>query len=333
MRKQDVVEKLLAGRRGSPRSSGDAFASSNIALCKYWGKRDEELNLPVTSSLSISLGRKGTYTQVTPTEGRDRLYINYDELVPDAPAARRVEDFLTLLRGGPDPALLVRTTSNIPMAAGLASSASAFAALVQALNVFFGWALDPRALSILARLGSGSASRSLFPGFVEWHAGGEPDGMDSYAEPLPHRWPSLRIGIFTVSRAAKPIGSRPAMLRTRETSRLYASWPAQAADDLEKVKTAIAAKNFPLLGETAETNALSMHATMISAWPPVLYWLPETVQTMRRIWSLREQGLPVYFTMDAGPNLKLLFEREREQEIRAQFPGLEIVDPWGRGDG
>lgn len=329
MTKQDIVNRLIDPPRQPAVESASAYAPVNIALCKYWGKRDEELNLPVTSSLSISLAGKGTETKVAlHDEPHDALSINGNEVSPTAKAAQRMSGFLDLFRGERQRSFRVETESNIPIAAGLASSASAFASLVKALNDLFGWALGGQSLSILARMGSGSACRSVYDGFVEWHVGVAEDGMDCFAEPLEQTWPALRLGLVTVSDAEKPIGSRAAMKRTRETCALYESWPVKVADDLICLKEAIRERDFERLGATAESNALAMHATMIATWPPVLYWLPESVATMHRIWELRDKGLPLYFTMDAGPNVKLLFEEAHAEEIVDTFPGAEIIVPF-----
>ncbi|MBS0636885.1 MAG: diphosphomevalonate decarboxylase, partial [Verrucomicrobia bacterium] len=281
-----------------------AFAPANIALIKYWGKRNNELNLPVTSSLSLSLD-KGTHTTVKfATE--DAVWLNGNRLGPDDAFTKRLLTFCDRFRDKNCP-LHIETVNEIPTAAGFASSSSGFAALVLALNELFGWNHDRKTLSILARLGSGSASRSLYSGFVEWHAGVRDDGLDSYSEPLNIEWPELQIGLVMISDKQKPIDSRMAMRRTVETSTLYKAWPEQVAKDLALMKEALNSKNFTLLGQTAETNALAMHATMAASVPSILYWQPETVATMHKIWQLRnKEGLNIYFTMDAGPNIKLL---------------------------
>jgi diphosphomevalonate decarboxylase len=214
---------------------------------------------------------------------------------------------------------------NIAVAAGFASSASGFAALVLALNNLFAWHLTKRELSILARLGSGSAARSLWLGFVEWHRGVNMNGMDSYAEPLPDCWPGLCIGLLTISEAEKAISSREAMQRTVNTSVLYNSWPEKVAQDLKAIKQAINEQDFGLLGRAAEANALTMHATMLSSWPPICYFLSDTMAAMQHIWALRHQGLSLYFTQDAGPNLKLLFLERDTEDVRQFFPSIEVV--------
>ena len=333
MNKSDVVRRILADRPSAPAEEAEASASANIALCKYWGKRDEELNLPVTSSLSVSLGSLGTRTRIALREGADEVTLNGEPVRPSAPFARRLCAFLDLFRPEKGTGFAVETENTIPTAAGLASSASGFAALVLALDRLMGWGLDARALSILARLGSGSASRSIASGFVEWHVGVRADGMDSFAEPLAETWPGLCIAALVVSDAQKPIGSREGMRHTRETSSLYAAWPEQVAADLRALREALRERDFAALGRTAEGNALAMHGTMLGARPPVCYWLPESLGAIHAVWQARAEGLPVYFTMDAGPNVKLLFEAQDEAAVRARFPGAEVAKPFGDSEG
>ena len=325
MNRQSFVNGLLKRAKGLPAARGTAFAPVNIALCKYWGKRDPELNLPVNSSLSVSLGELGTHTEVKFSKTVDRIELN------GKPASRefseRLSQYLDLFRGDGQ-FFDVRTKNNIPTAAGLASSASGFAALIKALNQLMGWDFNPRELSMLARLGSGSAARSLYDGFVVWHAGARADGMDSYAEPISAEWKNLRIGILEVSRARKKTGSTEGMNRTVETSELYESWPAQAQCDFDELRTAIAAQDFALLGKTAENNALAMHATMLAAWPPLCYWKPQSLTLMQKVWQAREDGLELYFTMDAGSNLKLLFLKENQAAVKELFPTVQIVTPF-----
>ena len=327
MKKIDVVRAILKNRMPiKPKlKSAQAFAPTNIALCKYWGKRNSELNLPVTSSLSISLGNKGAKMKFTVSD-QFAITLNGKIVELSSGFATRLLQFLQLFQIQQH--FNIRIETNIPIAAGLASSACGFAACVQALNKLFAWKLTDTELSILARLGSGSASRSCWQGFVEWYAGKQEDGMDSYAEPIEMTWPELRIGILLFSEAQKNISSREAMQRTVETSALYATWPQKVAADLIAVKRAIISRNFNLLGKTAESNAIAMHETMLHAWPPVNYFLPSTKMAMQHIWDLRAQGLPLYFTQDAGPNLKLLFLEKDSTIIQQNFPTIEIIQPF-----
>ncbi len=329
VKKIDIVRRILGERWGSvPQSlDGKAFAPTNIALCKYWGKRNQELNLPVTSSLSISLGKKGASVALKPiADTQDAVVLNGNAMNQESAFYKRLVHFLDLFRHANTTRLAVDIQSNIPVAAGLASSACGFASLVLALNELFAWRLTTADLSILARLGSGSASRSIWQGFVEWQAGERRDGMDSHGVLLDEIWPDLCIGLLIVSDNEKSISSREAMQRTVATSALYSAWPQKVADDLITLKQAIAHHDFELLGQAAESNAMTMHATMLSAWPAVSYAIPETVLAMQNVWRLRQQGLPLYFTQDAGPNIKLLFEKKNTDFVKSHFPHVEIIE-------
>ena len=323
------VKKILPGSGTLSKEQGTAYAPANIALCKYWGKRHAPLNLPVNSSLSISLGELGTHTVIRPCSGADQIRLNGLPEPPDSGFAQRISAFLDLFRPLLDrTGFAVSTENTIPTAAGLASSASGFAALVLALDDLAGWGLDRRHLSMLARLGSGSAARSLFEGFVEWHAGSKADGTDSFAERIDNEWPEFRIGILELTSAPKPVGSRDGMNRTVETSPLYAAWPQQAARDLESIRAALQAHDFARLGRTAECNALTMHATMLAAWPPLLYLQPQTIEQIHKVQRVRDEGLEVYLTIDAGPNIKLLFLSPDEDSVRETFPGIKVIQPF-----
>ena len=259
----------------------------------------------------------------------DLIYLNGELQPADSGFARRISAFLDLFRpllGGA--CFEVRTENNIPTAAGLASSASGFAALVLALDGLAGWGLDRRRLSMLARLGSGSASRSVHDGFVQWYAGSQADGMDSFSERLDAEWPEFRIGILELASAPKAVGSRDGMSRTADTSELYKSWPVQAAADLVRIHAAIDDRDFALLGETSERNALAMHATMLAAWPPLLYLMPESIEQIHKVQRVRNEGLDVYLTIDAGPNIKLLFLEENEVDVAAAFPQVQVIRPF-----
>lgn len=327
----DVISGLLPSRLQAC-ASAEHFAPSNIALCKYWGKRDTSFNLPMNSSLSVSLDYLGTHTRVTPIDGSaDEVWLNGQQLLPSARFSEKISAFIDLIRGDQPLHFRIETRNNIPTAAGLASSASGFAALTRALDDALQLNLEPAHLSVLARLGSGSACRSLFDGFVEWRMGTREDGLDSHGVPLEAEWPGLCIGLAKVDTGEKAVDSRSGMQRTVETAPLYQSWPRQAAADLERLHRAIEQRDFAALGQTAEQNALSMHATMIASWPPLLYWQPESVAAMQKVWQLRREGLEVYFTMDAGPNLKLLFEQRNRDEVLNHFPDLETVEPFGLG--
>lgn len=329
MKMADVIKTILGERiHHSPiDTSSQVFAPTNIALCKYWGKRDQELNLPVTNSLSISLGNKGATTIISSSgQIHDHVILNDKEIDLASSFGKRLIAFLNLFRK-PEEKFNIILHVNIPIAAGLASSACGFASLVKALNELYQWHLSEKELSIFARLGSGSACRSLWDGFVEWHAGSRSDGMDSYGEKLKFTWPELRVGLLLISEKEKEMSSREAMQRTIDTSAAYQLWPQRVREDLSAIKQALHDKNFELLGKTAESNAMMMHAMMLTAHPPIQYSTAETLALMQKIWRLRNEGLSVYFTQDAGPNLKLLFLEKDAKVIAENFSGIEIVKP------
>ncbi len=335
-RQQAFVNQVIGtSKNSSPLSAikamGQGQAPVNIALSKYWGKRDKVLNLPTNSSVSISLPGLGTSTRLNlldSSEKSNQVLLNGQLLQSDQTFAKRVTAFLNHFRQDETTYFKVDTHNTVPTAAGLASSASGYAALVLALDDLFGWQLPEQKLSLLARFGSGSASRSLYPGFAIWHEGQQDDGLDSLAEPLDTVWPEFCIGLLEIDIKEKPVSSTQGMQQTVDTCDLYQAWPQQANRDVKTISQAIAEKDFSTLGKTAEHNALSMHATMIATWPPIVYWQPDSVASMHKIWQLREQGIEVYFTMDAGPNLKLLFLEKDRPTIEQAFAGLKVITPF-----
>ena len=329
------VHKVIEHSATSPRlhaqkNMGSGYAPVNIALSKYWGKREPILNLPTNSSVSISLPKLGTKTEITIlSKGQHDLISLNGTLLPQQHAfSQRVSDYLNHFRFDPSVYFKVDTINTVPTAAGLASSASGYAALVVALNDLFNWKLDKKSLSLLARLGSGSASRSVYSGFAIWHQGIADDGLDSFAEPIEVEWPEFCIGLLEIDIKEKPIGSTVGMQQTVDTCALYQAWPEQANNDVEVIRLAIENHDFTTLGKTAEHNALTMHATMVATWPPILYWQPDSVAAMQKLWQLREQGIEVYFTMDAGPNLKLLFLEKERPAIEQAFSEVEVLTPF-----
>lgn len=330
VKKSEVIQSILTDRfKSLPKQTcvEDVFAPSNIALCKYWGKRNTELNLPVTSSLSVSLLDRGSsISLVVNTDAVDNVYVNDQVVMPDSDFYRRFVEFLNLFREPSSWYVTAKIRSTVPVGAGLASSACGFASLTLALDQLLNWQLDKRTLSILARFGSGSACRSLWQGFVEWQAGVREDGTDSYGIPLADTWPGLCMGLLIFSSNQKPISSREAMRITVETSLAYAAWPNKVSSDLLDIKTAIQTKDFSLLGEASESNALAMHATMLAATPSVCYDLPGTQAAINRVRSLRADGVPVYFTQDAGPNIKLIFLKKDAITISEAFPGVQVIN-------
>ncbi|MFF1530990.1 diphosphomevalonate decarboxylase [Cellulomonas sp. NPDC058312] len=289
-------------------NSATAVAHANIALAKYWGKRDETLAIPATSSLSLTLD--AFHATTTVTVGGDADAGTLDGRPMSDGELGRVSAFLDLVRerAGSAERATVTSTSTVPTGAGLASSASGFAALAGAAAAAYGLDLDPRDLSRLARRGSGSASRSVFGGLVVWHGG--TDDATSYAEPVPGGEaggpldPAMAVVVLDAGQ--KAVSSRVAMRRTVETSPYFPAWVDATERDVALMLDAVAAGDLATLGGLAESNALRMHATMLGARPPVRYWTAHTVAVLDEVLALRAEGLPCWATIDAGPNVKVL---------------------------
>jgi len=305
-------------------------ARSNIALIKYWGKADPVLNTPAVGSISVTLNDLWTDTDVRfdASLSADRLILDGTER---ADQLARVSACLDLIRARAGTALYaeVVSTNNFPTGAGLASSASGFAALVGAAARALGLDIPPRELSILARQGSGSAARSLFGGYVEMHRGSRADGSDSFAEPLADaaHWP-LDVLVAITESAEKKVGSGPGMTRSATSSPYYAAWVESHPPDLDTARAAIAARDFTALADVSEASCLKMHAAAMSTQPPLIYWNGATVECLRRVRELRAEGVPVFFTIDAGPQVKAICLPEAAAGVEAALasvPGVRQV--------
>lgn len=303
------------------KKSGKARAHTNIALIKYWGKADEALIIPMNNSLSVTLDRFYTETRVTfdETLTEDQLILNGEAV--NAKESAKIKRYMEMIRkeAGISEHALIESENFVPTAAGLASSASAYAALAGACNEALQLGLSDKDLSRLARRGSGSASRSIYGGFAEWEKGN--DDETSFA----HRveadgWENELAMVFVViNNKSKKVSSRSGMSLTRDTSRFYQYWLDNVEPDLKETKEAIAQKDFKRMGEVIEANGLRMHATNLGAQPPFTYLVPESYDAMRIVHECREAGLPCYFTMDAGPNVKVLIEKKNQQAIVDKF--------------
>jgi diphosphomevalonate decarboxylase len=309
-----------------------AQAQPNIALIKYWGKRDAALNLPAVGSISITLDSLWTRTEVrfVPGSAQDRFSLNGRS---DDGEIKRVVACLDLLRqrAGVDWGAVVDSRSNFPTAAGLASSASGFAALVCAGSQALDLDLSETELSLLARRCSGSAARSVFGGYVEWARGELADGSDSVARPLlpAAAWP-LRVAVAITSTVAKDVGSSEGMRRTAQSSPFQATWIATQEADLTLARNAIVTRDFDALAHVSEHNCLKMHALALAAQPGLLYWNGATVECMHRVRALRREGVPVFFTVDAGPQLKAVCEPHSIERVKSALLGapgvLDVID-------
>ncbi|HJE86422.1 MAG TPA: diphosphomevalonate decarboxylase [Levilactobacillus hammesii] len=319
-----------------------ARAHTNIALVKYWGKADTDLIIPQTGSLSLTLDQFYTDTTVEfdTSLTTDEVTVNGKHLT--VKQVSKVHSFLNLVRQQSSRTSFARVTSvnHVPTAAGLASSASAFAALAGAASRAAGLTLDRTALSRLARRGSGSATRSIFGGFVEWHAGH--DDLSSYGVPFQENvdWPIAVIALV-LDPKRKKVSSRQGMQNSVNTSPFYPAWKQIVADDLAAIKPAILAQDFTTVGETLESNAMRMHALTLSAWPPYSYFNGDTLAAMQTVKALRDSGVACYYTLDAGPNLKVFCQAADVPVIQDRFaqqfgadnvivahpgPGIQFLD-------
>lgn len=304
--------------------STTSVACPNIAFIKYWGNVDEALRLPANGSISMNLEGLHTRTQVRfdPALPADRLFL--DGRQAQGLALQRVSEFLDRVRrmARLDLFAEVRSRNDFPTGAGVASSASAFAALALAASAAAGLDLDERALSRLARTGSGSACRSVPGGFVEWQTG---DDEGSYAfsiAPAEH-W-DLRDCVAVVSAGHKPTGSTEGHAMAG-SSPLQAARLQDAPRRLESCRRAIAACDFALLAQVVEHDSNLMHAVMMTGSPPLLYWQPPTLAVMHAVEGWRKGGLPACYTIDAGPNVHVLcpgaYAAQVAERLR-QIPGV-----------
>jgi diphosphomevalonate decarboxylase len=304
------------------------LAHPNIALAKYWGKRDYGHNLPAVPSLSVTLAGMTTATTVTfdPALEKDVLVLGGQE-APDGPTARiaGMLDRVRAMSGATEKARVV-SANDFPTASGLASSASAFAALALAASTAAGMHLPPEEISNLARRTSVSAARSVLGGFVELRAGWPKDERLSAQQVAPpEHWP-IRIVVAVVGEGPKAVGSTEGMLHTVRTSPFYAAWVERAPGIYGRIKRAIADKDFDALGVAAEESALAMHATSIAATPGLLYWTATTIEVLAEVRRMRAVGLGAYATIDAGPHVKVLCTAEDEVEVAKQIgsvPGVK----------
>jgi len=305
-----------------------ATANANIALVKYWGKRNKELILPQNGNISMTCDGMTTTTTVEFSEKykENTVVINDEEFQKDEKDIHGHIDRIANLAGIKQKARVI-SESNFPVAAGLASSASGFAALTAAAAAAAGLELSPKELSILTRQGSGSACRSIFGGFAEWHRGEKEDGSDSFAEQIVDKnyWPEFRMITTIVQKGKKPVTSRAGMAQTVETCPYYQEWLKTITDDLKLVREGIKEKDFGKVGQAAEHNCLKMHALMIATKPAIVYWIPATMEIIQGVLAWREEGLKCYFTIDAGPNVKVLCLEKEEEEVNKRLLSLKGI--------
>jgi diphosphomevalonate decarboxylase len=259
--------------------------------------------------------------------GTDSLSIDGRDVT--GPALGRLSAWLDVVRAraGIDSRARVTSHSNFPTASGLASSASAYAALAVAASEASGLDVTPRELSILARRGSGSAARSIFGGFAVMRAGQASDGSDSYAEPIAglDDWPVQMVIAVVGGGRVKTLSSRAAMEHCALTSPLYRGWLDSVPGDLAAARSALSRRDLWTLGEVMERSALTMHASALAARPAIAYFQPATLRCMDVVAKLRARDLPAFYTMDAGPHVKVLTLAPHAATVRERLAEIEGV--------
>lgn len=307
-----------------------AIAPANIAFIKYWGALDLAEAIPVNPSISMTLARcLSSCTVEHRPSGRDEVTIaSSDGGLQDAPAAfaRRILEHLERLRSaaGVRGSFRVATRNSFPSAAGLASSASGFAALTLAVTRALGLELPVRELSVLARRsGSGSAARSVLGGFVQWPAGENAD--DCYAVELAASddW-DVRDVIAVIDTEPKRVSSLEGHGRAA-SSPYYEARQNLLPGRIRAVRDAIERRAFGELGPIVEEEAVDLHLIAMSSRPPIFYWKPSTLEVMRAVRAMREDGLDAYFTIDAGANVHVLCLPEAEPEVVRRLEALSGV--------
>jgi len=302
-----------------------ACAHPNIALIKYWGKQPGQGNIPAAPSLSITLDTLATRTEVT--DAAVDAFILNEQPVNDPKLAACLQDLRSTYEVPP---LQIRSRNNFPTAAGLASSASGFAALVTAIDAHCALAMSAAVRSNFARRASGSAARSIFGGFVAL------EGPHWTARSIlePDRWP-LRVVVAVTAAGPKSVASSAGMRLSME-SPYYPAWVSSTHDDFHAAGDLVSARDFARLAELSEFSCLKMHGLMLASRPGLLYWNPATLACLHQIRALRADGLPVFFTVDAGPQVKAICLPEVAPQVAAALgviPGVIDILEAGLGGG
>lgn len=273
---------------------------ANIAIIKYWGKENQAKMIPSTSSISLTLENMFTTTSVSflpDTATSDQFYIN--GVLQNDEEHTKISTIIDQFRQPGQAFVKMETQNNMPTAAGLSSSSSGLSALVKACDQLFDTQLDQKALVQKAKFASGSSSRSFFGPVAAWD-------KDSGAIYKVETDLKMAMIMLVLNAAKKPISSREGMKLCRDTSTTFDEWVEQSAIDYQHMLTYLKTNNFEKVGQLTEANALAMHATTKTANPPFSYLTKESYQAMEAVKELRQEGFACYFTMDAGPNVKVL---------------------------
>lgn len=302
-----------------------AKAPANIAFIKYWGKKNEKLRIPANSSISMNLSDAFSVTSVDFDRKLKKDIVKIDGVIAGRGEEVRVTKHLDLIRKISGKSLYAEVVSknNFPKASGIASSASGFAALTLAASSAAGLKLSQKDLSILARLGSGSACRSIPDGFVEWREGNKSE--DSFANSLyPADYWDICDVIAIVGQAGKKISSTEGHILAK-SSPFYRTRILGMAEKVRGIKRALKNKDFTIFGKILEAEAINMHTVMMTSNPPLFYWVPKTLEIVLSVINWRDDGIEAYFTIDAGPNVHIICERKNLEKINAKVSSIAGV--------
>lgn len=304
-----------------------ARANSNIALVKYWGKKDDGLRLPVNSSLAIGLDKIYTTTTV---EFDSRLKSDNVEIDGDSFSNKetlRVTRHLDLVRklANIDFRAKVITRNNFPKGAGAASSASGFAALTLAAVDASGLKLSEKELSIIARQGSGSASRSIPGGLSIWHTADASE--ESFVESVdyPREWDLRVLLVFVGDMKQKKIGSTEAMELSKKTSPYFSLAVKKAESNLERMLKSLSENDWTAFGQVIEDECYRLHTLCMTTQPNILYWQAGTIEVFQKLYELRERDLIGYFTVDAGPHAHIVCKSNNADAIEKEIKSIPEV--------
>lgn len=318
-------------------SKATAVSHSNIALVKYWGKGDEKLRLPVNSSVAISLDNLTTTTTVEFSESLEKDEVELVGVGFEEGEVEKVSKHLDRVREMAGISMRAKVVSNnsFPKAAGMASSASGFSALSVAAAKAAGLTLSEKELSILARQGSGSASRSVPGGVAVWHAGVSSE--TSFAERIdyPKEWDLRVLLVMAEDTSAKKVGSTEGMALA-VTSPYFKTAVSEAEANIDRLKAAMQKDDYKAFGKVIEDECFRLHMLCMTTTPNILYWRGVTVEVFQKLLKIRDNGIYAFFTVDAGPHVHVVCQAKDVEPVRAalgELSGIKTIIECGIGEG
>lgn len=301
-------------------------AHPNIAFIKYWGNQDNSLRLPSNGSISMNLANLNTVTSVSISQRSDHDSLDLNGMQQTGPPLIRVQQFLDRFRNmfKKQKYLAIKSTNDFPMSAGIASSASAFAALSSAAANIYELGLTQNEISALARLGSGSACRSIPPGFTEWKTGNTHEDSFAISIAPKNHW-DLWDCIAVVQSSPKDVSSTQGHSLANSSPLQYARIK-DTPRRLDICRNAIIRKDFESLAEIIELDSNMMHAVMMTSNPSIMYWQPTSIVIMQEIRKMRQKGIAAAYTLDAGSNVHVICEGNAIQKIEDQLVEITGVN-------